>query len=353
MNTRNPLPVLAALLAALALPAAAQEADDLTILDAMESVDAANPTLQSLELTLENARVAYDRSMASSDARIDQMNAALQWDRAQLGFRQNKARELLSVAEAYVGLQRANENLSMLEERLRLAQIDLQQAAERVAIGAASPVTELQARVAALTAELNLSAARTQRQFTTVRDFAKATGIDAAVLAEAAIVTQPPQRPALNALDHYLAATSDRPEHGLAARQIEIDELDLQLKSMQSTSSLDLQAATNALAASRATAATTAADLQSATANAYANARQASGTVELRELQLALQEENTRRIGEQFDAGLLTETQLASSQADLVGAHDSLRAARWSAYLAWVRLEQAAGTDLLTHWENR
>ncbi len=355
MNTRTLLPVLIALLAALALPAAAQEkpADGLTIIDALAAAEAANPTLQSLALQMESARVAHDRSMASSDARIDQMSAALQWERAQLSFRQGTIRELLSIAEAYVGLQQANENLSMLEERLRLAQIDLQQATERVNIGAASPVTELQARVAALDAELNLTGARNQRHFTTVPNMAETTGIDAAALAAAALISQPPEPPALGALDAYLATTEGRPEPGHAARQLEIDELDLKLKSMQSTSSLDLQAATNTVASSRANVATTASGLQNATAGAYANAQQAFGTATLRELQLELQEENTRRAREQFDAGLLTESQLASSQADLVGARNSLRAARWAAYFAWLRLDDAAGTDVLATWEAR
>lgn len=353
MNTRTLLPVLIALLAALALPAAAQDgpAGGLGIFETLDAAEAANPTLQSLALTLENARVAHDRSMASSDARIDRMRADLQWDRAQLNFRQGTVRELLSVAEAYVGLQQANENVSLLEERLFLAQIDLRQAAERVAIGAASPVTELQAQVAELSADLNLSAAVNRRQFTTVPNLAETTGIDVAMLAAQALITQPPQTMIEPSLDEYLATTAKRAEHDFAARQLEIDELDLQLKTMQNTSSLDLQAATNTVTASRATAATTASDLQTATASAYANAQQALGTAGLRELQLELQEENTRRTREQFDAGLLTESQLASSEADLIGAHDSLRAARWSAYFAWIRLQDAAGIDLLAIWE--
>ena len=354
MNTRTLLPVLIALLAALALPAAAQDgpAGGLGIFETLDAAEAANPTLQSLALTLENARVAHDRSMASSDARIDRMRADLQWDRAQLNFRQGTVRELLSVAEAYVGLQQANENVSLLEERLFLAQIDLRQAAERVAIGAASPVTELQAQVAELSADLNLSAAVNRRQFTTVPNLAETTGIDVAMLAAQALITQPPETMIeLPALDEYLATTAERAEHDFAARQLEIDELDLQIKTMQNTSSLDLQAATNTVTASRATAATTASDLQTATASAYANAQQALGTAALRELQLELQEENTRRTREQFDAGLLTESQLASSEADLIGAHDSLRAARWSAYFAWIRLQDAAGIDLLAIWE--
>lgn len=353
MNTRT-LPVLIALLAALALPAAAQEQPAaLTTIHALEAAQAANPTLQSLALQLENARVAHARSLAGSDARLDRMNAALQWDRAQLSYRQGTVRELLSIAEAYVGLQQENENLSMLEERLRLAQIDLQQASERVSIGAASPVTELQAQVAALSAELNLTGARNQRQFTTVPNFAATTGIDAAVLDAAEIVSHPPEPPELGALDFYLATTEGRPEHDHAARQLESDDLDLQLKSMQSTSSLDLQTATNTVASSRANVATTASDLQRATAGAYANAQQAFGTVTLRELQLDLQQENTRRTREQFDAGLLTESQLASSEADLVDAQNSLRAARWAAYFAWIRLHDAAGTDVLAIWEAR
>ena len=351
MKTRTLLPALVALLATLALPAAAD--DTLSITGMLSTAETANPTLQSAALTLENARVSYDRSIASSDARLDQIKAELQWERGQLTFRQATVRELLSLAEAYVRLQQANENLSMLEERLRLAQLDLQQAAERVEIGAASPVTELQARVAALSAELNLAGARNTRQFTTLPDLAKATGIDMAVLDAATLTSQPPAPADLGMLESLLATTAERVEHDFAARQLEIDELDLKLKSMQSTSPLDLQTATNTVASSRATVVSTASDLQLATAGAYASAQQALGTVTLRELQLELQAENTRRTQEQFDAGLLTESQLASSQADLTGAQDTLRAAQWAAYFAWIRLHDAAGTDVLAVWEGR
>ncbi len=355
MNNRILLPALVALLATLALPAAAQEepADGLGIIEMLNTAEAANPTLQSLALQLENARVAHDRSMASSDARLDQIGAELQWERAQLTFRQGTVRELLSLAEAYVRLQQADENLSMLEERLRLAQLDLQQAAERVEIGAASPVTELQARVAALNAELNLAGARNTRQFTTLPDLADATGIHMAALDASVLTSQPRTLSDLETLAYFQASTARRAEHDLAARQLEIDELNLKLKTMQSTSTLDLQTATNTVASSRASVDTTASGLQLATASAYASVQQALGTVTLRELQLELQAENTRRTQEQFDAGLLTESQLASAQADLVGAHDTLRAARWAAYFAWVHLHDAAGTDVLTVWEAR
>lgn len=355
MNTRTLLPALVALLAALALPAAAEEhpADTLSITGMLTTAEAANPSLQSAALTLENARVAYDRSIASSDARLDQIKAELQWERAQLTFRQATVRELLSLAEAYVRLQQANENLSMLEERLRLAQLDLQQAAERVEIGAASPVTELQARVAALNAELNLASARNTRQFTTLPDLADSTGIDMAVLDAATLTSQPPEPADLGALDSYLATTAERAEHDFSAQQLEIDELDLKLKSMLGTSPLDLQTAANTVASSRANVESIASDLQLATAGAYASAQQALDTVTLRELQLELQAESTRRTQEQFDAGLLTESQLASSQADLMGAQDTLRAAQWAAYFAWIRLHDAAGTDVLAVWEGR
>ena len=355
MNTRGLIPALFALLAVLTLPATAQEEPSatLTIISMMNTAEAANPALQSAALQLENSRVAYDRSIASSDARLDQISAELQWKRAQLTFRQATVREMLSIAEAYVRLQQANENLNMLAERQRHAQLDLKQAAERVEIGAASPVTELQARVEALNAELNLTGARNTRQFTTLPDLADATGIDMAMLDTAELTSHPPTVPRLGTLKSYLATTEERAEHTHATQQLEIDELNLKLKSMQSTSPLDLQTATNTVASSRATAETTVSDLQLATAGAYSSAQQALGNETLRELQLDLQEENTRRTQEQFDAGLFTESQLAASQADLVGAYDALRAARWAAYFSWVRLYDTAGTDVLAVWESR
>lgn len=352
MNTRTALTALTALVT-LSLPAAAQDAVALTVEEVLNSTETANPTIESQALTLKNARVSYESSMASSDARIDQMNATLAWHHSQLTFRQGKVAQLLSVAEAYVQLQQENENLGILEARLQLAQEDLKSAVERVAIGAASPVDELQARVSLLSAELNLASARNTRQFTTLPIFAETTGIDEEMLDTASLASEPPELSSLGTLDSYLTTTGRRAENDFAARQLKIDELNLELLSSTSTSSLDLQKATNTVNGSTASVASTSSNLESATASAFANAQQAFGTTTLRELQLELQAENTRRTQQQHAAGLLTDSQLASSELDLITATDSLRAARWSAYFAWIRVANAAGTDLLAIWDAR
>ena len=71
----------------------------------LAAADTANPELASLALQRENARVAFDRASASSDARLDQIAATLQWQRAQLTVRQATTRELLAIAQGYVSLQ--------------------------------------------------------------------------------------------------------------------------------------------------------------------------------------------------------------------------------------------------------
>ena len=338
----------AACLLTLSLAAAAQQAPatGLTIAEALAAAEAANPELAALALQRENARVAFDRASASSDARLDQITARLQWERAQLTASQGTTRELLAIAQGYVSLQQANEEVSLLEERLRLATLDLQLTDARVRVGAAGKVEQLQAQVAALSAELNLAAARHQRRFNTLPDLVDMTGIDSAVLAAAALTSQPPDLPELGSSDTYAAATARRAEHRHAAQQLEIDEINLKLSSEEETSRLDREAATNTVAGSKAALEETAVNLQTATASAYATAQQAFDTVTLRGLQLALQQERTRRAGEQFDAGVITESDLAGSRADQVAAADAVRAARWSAWFAWLRLQDAAGIDL-------
>ena len=338
-------------LLALSTAAAAQDtaesgASGLTIADTLAAAESANPGLAALARQRESARVAFDRASASSDARLDLTVATLQWERAQLTVRQGTTRELLALAQGYVGLQQANEQVSLLEERLRLATLDLQLTDARVRVGAAGNVEQLQARVAALSAELNLAAARHQRRFNTLPDLVDMTGIDAAVLAAAALTSQPPELPELGAADSYAAATARRAEHRHAAQQLEIDQVNLKLLSEEETSRLDLEAATNTVAGSEAALEETAVNLQTATASAYATAGQAFDTVTLRELQLALQKERTRRAAEQFEAGVITESDLAGSRADQVAAVDAVRAARWSAWFAWLRLQDAAGIDL-------
>ncbi len=347
MTFRTIRTTLFALIGALTLAAAAGAqqgpATSLTIEELMAAAEAANPELESLALQRENARVTFDRATAAADARLDRITATLQWERAQLSARQGRTRELLAIAQAYVDLQQANEEVSVLEERLRLAQLDLQLTDTRVEMGAAGAVDQLQAQVAELNAELNLAAARNQRRFTTLPALAEKSGLDAAALEAAGLDSEPPELPELGPPDSYATATARRPEHRHAAQQLEIDELNHDLLSAEETSRLDLETSANTLASSRAAVESTAADLQTATASAYATARQAFGTVTLRELQLALQRERTQRAEEQFGAGMITQSTLAGSQADLTESDNALRAAHWSAYFSWLRLRDAAG----------
>ena len=342
MNIRCTLSAFVCLLA-LSLTAGAQQpsASNLTIEAALAAAEAANPELAALALQRENARVTYDRASASSDARLVQTVATLQWQRAQLNVRQGTVRELLAIAQAYVDLQQANAEVS-----LRLARLDLQLTDARVEVGAAGVVEQLQAQVAELTAELNLAAARNQRRFTTLPNLVERSGLAIAVLDAAALTSEPPEPSDLDTSETYATATARRAEHRHAAQQLEIDEINLKLLSEEETSRLDLEAASNTVDSSRATLANTAVDLQTATASAYATARQAFGTVTLRELQLALQQERTRRTEEQFTAGVVTQSGLDAARADLVGSVNTLRAARWSAWFAWLRLQDAAGLDL-------
>ena len=330
----------------LSMTAVAQDVSGLTIAEALAAAQDANPELAALALQRENARVAFDRASASSDARLDQIAATLQWERAQLTVGQGTTRELLAIAQGYVSLQQANEQVSLLEERLRLATLDQELTDARVRVGAAGKTEQLQAQVAALSAELNLAAARQQRRFNTLPNLVDMTGIDAATLDAGALTSEPPDLPDLGASDTYAAASARRAEHRHAAQQLELDQINLKLVSEEETSRLDREAAANTVAGSAAALEETAVNLQTATASAYATARQAFQTVTLRELQLALQQERTRRAAEQYDAGVITESGLAGSQADQVAAVNAVRAARWSAWFAWLRLQDAAGIDL-------
>ena len=346
MNNRIALTAMACLLA-ITLPAAAQQqTETLTLTQVLTAAQTASPELASLALQEESARVAFDRASAASDARLDQTAATLQWERAQLGVRQGTVRELLAIAQAYVDLQQANEDVNLLEERLRLAQLDLQLTNARVEVGATGATQQLQAQVAALTAELNLASARNQRRFNTLPNLVEKSGLKFAALDAAGLASEPPDAPELGAPDSYSAATARRAEHRHAAQQLEIDQINLDLLSAEETSRLDLETATNTVESSQAALANTGLDLQTATASAFATAQQAYGTVTLRELQLALQEERTRRTEEQFGAGMVTRSDLDGSRADLVAAIDTLRAARWSAWFAWLRLQDAAGLEL-------
>ena len=346
MNTRIALTILACLLA-ITLPAAAQQqTDTVTLTQVVAAAQTANPELASLALQEENARVAFDRASAASDARLDQTAATLQWERAQLNVRQGTVRELLAIAQAYVDLQQANENVNLLQERLRLAQLDLQLTNARVEVGATGATQQLQAQVAALTAELNLASARNQRRLNTLPNLMEKSGLKFAALDAAVLGSEPPELSELETPDSYSAATARRTEHRHAAQQLEIDQINLDLLAAEETSRLDLETATNTVESSQAALENTGLDLQTATASAFAAAQQAYGTVTLRELQLALQEERTRRTEEQFGAGMVTQSDLDGSRADLVAAIDTLRAARWSAWFAWLRLQDAAGLDL-------
>ena len=75
--------------------------------------------------------------------------------------------------------------VSLLEERLRLAQLDLQLTNARVEVGATGATQQLQAEVAALTADLNLASARNQRRFNTRSNLVEKSGLEVGALAAA------------------------------------------------------------------------------------------------------------------------------------------------------------------------
>ena len=195
MNTRIALSAIALLLAITLPSVAQQQTATLTLPQVLTAAQTANPELESLALQKENARVAFDRASAASDARLDRTVATLQWERAQLSVRQGTVRELLAIAQAYVDLQQTNEDVTLLEERLRLAQLDLQLTNARVEVGATGTTQQLQSQVAALSAELNLASARNQRRFNTLPNLEEKSGLAFAALDAAVLASEPPEPP--------------------------------------------------------------------------------------------------------------------------------------------------------------
>ena len=346
MNIRIALPAMVCLLA-ITLPATAQtQTDTLTLVQILTAAQTANPeTGVSGAATGERARrVRLCLGSLGRAARSVGRTATVGTGTAQRSS--GDGARTAGHSQAYVHLQQANEDVSLLEERLRLAQLDLQLTNARVEVGATGATQQLQAEVAALTADLNLASARNQRRFNTLPNLVEKSGLEVGALDAAVLASEPPELPELGTSDSYSDATARRVEQRHAAQQLQIDQINLDLLSAEETSRLDLETATNTVESSKAALENTALDLQTATASAFATAQQAYGTVTLRELQLALQQERTRRTEEQFSAGMITQSDLDGSQADLIAAINTLRAARWSAWFAWLRLQDAAGLEL-------
>lgn len=338
-----------AIVLALGAVTAATSAESLALGAALEASDSANPVLAASALRLDADRVAFDRASAAaraSEAQIDELRAALQWERDQRTYDQSVFDERLRMAEAYAALQAAGTAVDLLERRLAVATADVRQVRERVAVGAASPVDELAAMVGLRSAEIALWNADATLSEVTGPSFAMSTGIDRSVILVADLDSPPPLVPELAPLEHLLETIPTRPEVQAPIRQTDIDDLELERLLTQRAPSLDLQSAAAVLAISIDAIAATQRDLEAGVRATHVSARAAIMTADLRRQQFALQGEQTRRTAQQHAAGLRTDSELALAEIEVRQAAANQRDADWDVYFAWLRLQRTAGIEV-------
>jgi outer membrane protein TolC len=227
---------------------AEEEKAVLTINEALEKVWQNNLDLQKASLTLNNARISYEKARANvlqSESKIDQKQAELNWQQAQNTFQKSKDEAGTEVISSYNNFKYLLSLVPLRQEKVKLAQNNLDRVKEKVKAGTAGELEELAAEISLENVRQQLE--NTKQQLDTAQEsLSLATGI--ANIVEFNLVSEFDKGVIEDSLDVYIAAAlQKREEIKFARKNIEIagDQLE-QLKIIDSPW-LDINKANNDL----------------------------------------------------------------------------------------------------------
>ncbi|MQY60144.1 MAG: hypothetical protein GH144_11195, partial [Clostridia bacterium] len=227
---------------------AEEEKAVLTINEALEKVWQNNLDLQKASLTLNNARISYEKAKANalqSESKIDEKQAELNWQQAQDTFQKSKDEVETEVISLYNNFKYLLSLVPLSQEKVKLAQNSLDRVKEKVKAGTAGELEELAAEISLKTARQQLES--TEQQLDIARE-SLSLATDTANILEFSLVSEFEASVIEDSLDVYItAALQKREEIEFARKNIEIaaDQLE-QLKIVDSPW-LDINKANNDL----------------------------------------------------------------------------------------------------------
>ena len=326
---------------------AEEEKAVLTINEALEKVWQNNLDLQKASLTLNNARISYEKARANvlqSESKIDEKQAELNWQQAQNTFQKSKDEVGTGVISSYNNFKYLLALVPLRQEKVKLAQNNLDRVKEKVKAGTAGELEELAAEISLETARQQLES--TEQQLDIARE-SLSLATDTANILEFNLVSEFEEGVIEDSLDVYItAALQKREEIEFARKNIEIagDRLE-QLKIIDSPR-LDINKANNDLRILQITLELLEESIKSEVRQRYQQIESLSSQLGLLNLGLDQARRNLDNADKQFQAGLITKDELSSKEVDFKEAYLELQKSKGSGYVAYLNLQVSAGERL-------
>ena len=329
---------------AFSLVYAEEERVVLSINEAMEEVWQNNLDLQEASLTLNNARISYEKARANalqSESKIDQKQAELDWQQAQNTFQKSKNEVGAEVISLYNNFEYSLSLVPLRQEKVKLAQNNLDRVKEKAKAGTAGELEELAAEISLKTAQQELES--TEHQLDTAKEnLSLATGI--ANIVESSLVSEFEEGSVEDSLDAYMTiALQKREEMEFARKNIEIAGDRLEQLRITDSPLLDIKKANNDLRLLQITLKLLEESIKSEVRQRYQQVESLSGQLGLLDLILDQARRNRENAEKQFQAGLITRDELSSRKVDFQEAYLESQKSQGSGYVAYLNLQVSAG----------
>ena len=319
----------------------------LSINEVMEEVWQNNLDLQEASLTLDNARISYEKARANalqSESKIDQKQVELNWQQAQNTFQTSKDAVGIEAISLYNDFEYLLSFVPLRQEKVKLAQNNLDRVKEKVKAGTAGELEELAAEISLNTARQQLE--NTEQQLDTAGEgLSLATGI--ANIGEFKLFSEFEESVIEDSLDVYIAiALQKREELEFTRKNIEIAGDLLEQLKITDSPLLDINKANNDLGLLQITHRLLEESIESEVRQRYQQVESLSSQFGILDLVLDQARRNLENAEKQFQAGLITRDELSSREVDFKEAYLELQKSRGSRYMAYLDLQVSAGERL-------
>ena len=319
----------------------------LTINEALEKTWQNNLDLQKASLTLNNARISYEKAKANalqSESKIDEKQAELNWQQAQNTFQKSKDEVGTEVISLYNNFKYLLSLVPLRQEKVKLAQNNLDRVKEKVKAGTAGELEELAAEISLKTARQQLESTEQQLDIAG-ESLSLATGT--ANIVEFNLVSEFEKGVIEDSLDVYItAALQKREEMEFARKNIEIAGDQLEQLKITDSPLLDIDKANNDLKLLEITLKLLEESIKSEVRQRYQQIESLSSQLGLLNLRLDQARRNLDNADKQFQAGLITKDELSSKEVDFKEAELELQKSKGSGYVAYLNLQVSAGERL-------
>lgn len=304
----------------------------------------ADSNLKIAALTLDNAKIAYDRSVANNllgGSPADMRTAEIEWLRAQANYRNQVADAVISLFQEAIELRRAELAAQIEGIRLSLARLEVERARERFRAQIANEDSVIEAELAMVGRELSHDDASITLENQRA-NLAARIGVSDFTLGE---------------MPAFVAYTADAKEGLELLRQVSADlmesqnsvanaELNLQRLQIENAPPLDVRQATNNLEMAKIRLASVERQLAQSIESAVRAIERTSVnySIALRQSELARRRyEMTRR---QAEAGFVTQDAVANAEISILEAERSLLDALKNYATAVFNYEKLIGRDV-------